>query len=153
MYWIVLNIEQNQIYVEIQNSIKNKKLKADYVLKIKTSEIESSIAWKNKHEFYKDGYICDVISHETEADFTILKYIRDKKETEIEKKIAELYHPIKTKKNSSKDFKIKIPILDFWSLSIFRFNTTSYAVSYVSLFDNHYQSINISPGTPPPNFV
>lgn len=86
-----LKIQQQIVQTQVQSNIVNQKISTTYTLKIETHQLSKQLKWKNNHEFYKDGFICDIVSKYQKNQYTYIVYLHDKKETAIEKEISDLF--------------------------------------------------------------
>lgn len=152
IYWFGLKAFQEHAHIQMQKKIESKFIKEKYTIKLLTSEIEKNLRWKNEHEFYKDGYICDIISIKSIDEYTFLCYVHDKKETQIED-ILQTLHKSNTDSNKHHNTnKINFQPFYFACLvanSLFFPNIRVLPTKHI-LFS--FEKVYNQPPYPPPNF-
>lgn len=153
MLWWFLKHQQYLAYQQMQSNIRLKHdIKDVFTISIPAANIKSTLRWKNDHEFYKDGYICDVVDCQLTGDFMVIDYIHDKKETQIELKIKDL-GATNGNKGMSLSKKRSNPFQMYYCLP----GQSMEAVVSQQLIRSDYcqvsyQSIDLIPRTPPPDW-
>ncbi len=151
MMTIALKIQQNFTHYKVQKEIESSDLRNTFHISVLTNEINTTLRWKNNHEFFLNGFICDVVSKRIQKQFTIIEYLIDKTETKIECLLLKLNKT--PDKNGKQQFvqKIKLNYISFFEEQILQtFHQNSTKTGYC-FQEDFYLSHILSPPVPPPN--
>lgn len=152
IYMAFLKFEQNQAYRQMHKDIESKNIKTIFTISVPTKNIETELRWKNSHEFFLNGFICDIVSQENKGDLTIFHYVYDKRETHIENELSQLINKINNrnlplkKKSEIKTLKYIEPEKQ----EAIVFNSTSFLLGFYLM---NYTSTDLLQPNPPPKIV